>query len=135
MGKSKNPWLADAADGATMESYEIRAISDFLKVPEARRQICLREFDAWMITQEAVLALLEACGAEPGQFQIHDPDVFVWHDDGKATMAVEIREPASSVDARLTYSETGTATGSAPESSSLASPSNGPSETTTDDQG
>lgn len=48
MAREKSPWLADAAKGATGETYEIRTVEDFFKVPEERRRICLREFHSWM---------------------------------------------------------------------------------------
>jgi hypothetical protein len=95
----KSAWEADAAEGATMRDYEIRAVEDFLKVPESRRCVCLREFHSWLHMQTAVVDLLVACGAEREQVRMRDPGVFVWKDDGAATISVTLHEEPPSVDA------------------------------------
>jgi hypothetical protein len=124
MARKKSPWLTDASEGATGAAYPIATLRDFLKVPASRRCVCLREFHAWLHMQEAVPDLVCAAGDALGtpipreMFQFDE--AFVWEDDGKATISVEFKglEEASSVDARLTDSETGKALGSATESSS-----------------
>ena len=89
---TKSPWLANAATDATGKTYEIRTVADFLKVPEERRRICLREFNAWLTLIVAVPDLLVAAGASKDSIALREPDVFRWRDDGKATMSVEIIE-------------------------------------------
>lgn len=98
---TKSPWLADAAKGATHQTYEIRTVADFLKVPAERRRICLREFDAWCALQEGVTDLLcAASGALDGDLTPADlhwqNEVFRWNDDGEACLSVQIvtTEPA-----------------------------------------
>jgi hypothetical protein len=96
----KNPWLEDAAKGATGETYEIRTIADFFKVPEARRYVCLREFHAFMTMQEGFVDLLCAAGdaleAPMLRSAIHmQTDVYRWHDDGKATVSIHLHPRAS----------------------------------------
>lgn len=71
--KGENPWLANAADGATGETYEIRTVVDFLKVPAARRRICLREFHASLALQEGITALL--CAASDSLEAGHGPSL------------------------------------------------------------
>lgn len=95
---TKNPWLADAAVGATGETFEIRTVQDFLKVPEDRRRICLREFDAWLTMQVAVIGLVHAAGdalgmqLPPDTIQMVEPELFRWIDDGLATATVQLLE-------------------------------------------
>ena len=92
---AKSPWLADAAKGATGETYEIRTVFDFLKVPEDRRRICLREFHAWLMLHESIQSLIQA-GLEAAGAPIQSEaisfrgDCFRWVDDGKAIMTVLI---------------------------------------------
>src|SRR5688572_8587838 len=86
----RNPWLASAAKGATGGAFEIRTVADFLKVPEERRRICLREFHSWMAMGQGVRDLLLAVGDSmqtpiPPEAITFRTDVFRWHDDGKAT--------------------------------------------------
>lgn len=99
-----DPWLADAATGATGQTFEIRSVEDFFKVPEGRRRICLREFHVWMsmldgmeelfgATRDALGIPAEACGVKGKR------DVFVWYDDGLAEARAEMhveesREPS-----------------------------------------
>jgi hypothetical protein len=71
-------------------AYEICTVADFLKVPVERRRACLRDFATWLDIQEPLLRLMEAAGAEPGQFVFRN-EIFVWIDDGKREMKVEIR--------------------------------------------
>jgi hypothetical protein len=90
---NKSPWLAKASVGATGATYEIRTVADFFKVPESRRRICLREFDAWMAVKEGVSNLITIAGkgaVTADQFVWHR-DVFRWVDDGKATISVEMK--------------------------------------------
>lgn len=85
-----SPWLVDAAVGATGQTYEIRTITDFFRVPDGRRRICLREFHAWLGLQEGVTAMLTAPGPHAiraDQLQWKN-DVFRWSDDGKAIFNV-----------------------------------------------
>jgi hypothetical protein len=87
-------WDRDAADGATGRSFEIRTVADFLKVPADRRRVCLREFHVWLAIPEAVMGAVRATAEAMGQPAPElrpKLDVFVWHDDGKATASVEIR--------------------------------------------
>lgn len=96
----KNPWLADAAIGATGETYEIRTVADFLKVPTERRRICLREFHSWLDIQKSMIDLLCAAsdaldgGLKPEHFTWRN-EVFRWVDDGKAVMSVTMEPPQS----------------------------------------
>jgi hypothetical protein len=85
-----NPWLQDADVGATGETYEIRAVADFLKVPESRRYVCLREFHAWLTILEGTRDLLVTCGVPADAIHPHT-DVFRWSDDGKATVSVRMQ--------------------------------------------
>jgi hypothetical protein len=91
----KNSWLASASKGATHQRYEIRTVTDFFKVPEDRRRICLREFHSWLAIQEGVTALLTAAGDSmetpipPDAIHWHN-EVFTWIDDGKATIGVQM---------------------------------------------
>jgi hypothetical protein len=100
----KNPWLASASDGATGQTFEIRTVKDFLTVPEDRRRICLREFDAWLSLQVSVKDLILAAANALGTslpddaIQMQEADVFRWIDDGLATMSVTL-EPARADDA------------------------------------
>ncbi len=94
--KIESPWSADAEPGKTGATYEIRTVVDFLKVPEARRRICLREFHSWMAMQEGVAALLEATAdtlggdLKAGRDFNFTNDVFAWIDDGAATITVNM---------------------------------------------
>lgn len=129
MAKKKSPWLADAAIGATGETYELRTVSDFLKVPEDRRYVCLREFHAWLYMQRAVADLICASAASLGEtlprecIHVRNGDVFRWMDDGKAAINVTIEAPdeQQASDARFTPAAKGTPIGSATESSSCSS--------------
>ena len=97
---TKNPRLDDAAAGATHQTYEIRTVADFLKVPEARRRICLREFHSWLDIQASITNLL--CVASEtinGADDALKPEnirwqnqAFNWNDDGKATISVQMVE-------------------------------------------
>ena len=92
----RSPWSVDAATGATGQVFEIRTVADFLKVPEARRRICLREFHAWLHIGQATVDLFEVVGQSLGYESIRDAiapqyDVFRWHDDGEATVSVQIQ--------------------------------------------
>jgi hypothetical protein len=104
----KSPWSSDAAVGATMQDYEIRTVADFLKVPEERRYVCLREFHSWLHMQQAVVDLLVACGAQPEQVRMRNPDLFTWKDDGEATISVTLHE-AGTADAVATPADEGKA--------------------------
>jgi hypothetical protein len=94
---SKNPWLTDAATGATGATYEIHTVADFLLVPEARRRICLREFHSWMAIQDGMTDLICSVGDTIGTPVPREAlrwrnEVFKWHDDGKAVIAVQMNE-------------------------------------------
>ena len=99
---SKSHWSANAANGATGIRYELRTVADFLKVPEDRRCICLREFHAWLYMQEAVPDLLVAASESLGggftrdDIRLREADVFAWVDDGKATISVEFHDESAS---------------------------------------
>jgi hypothetical protein len=94
--QKKSPWLADAAVGATHQTYEIRTVADFFQVPEDRRRICLREFNAWLMLKEQVTSLLCAASAsldadlKPSDLR-WETDVFRWNDDGKAVLSVQMK--------------------------------------------
>lgn len=99
---SESPWLSDAAKGATGQTYEIRTVADFMKVPESRRYVCLREFHSWLSIQVSIVELFMAVADGMGTplpsdaIQMQEPDVFRWHDDGKATVSVHLNaEPLS----------------------------------------
>lgn len=104
MARAKNPWQASASQGATHAVYEIRTVADFLKVPEARRRICLREFHSWLGIQADITALLVAAsdasggGLKPENFHWHT-DVFRWNDDGEGCISVRMVELPKSADA------------------------------------
>ena len=96
---AKSPWSVDAAEHATLKTYEIRTVADFLIVPEERRSVCLREFHSWLAIQEGVTALLlaanDALEGDLKREHLHwQNDVFRWNDDGKACISVEMREAA-----------------------------------------
>lgn len=61
------------------QRYTIRTVSDFLRVPAARRQRCLDEFAGWLAHAERNLVR-------------HPPlnvDLFIWTDDGVGGTRVE----------------------------------------------
>lgn len=74
---------------ATMETYEIRTVADFLRVPPSRRGVCLREFHVWLDLQELMLSLLEKAGCPPGSV-VSKNEVYRWEDDGKRTATVTL---------------------------------------------
>lgn len=59
------------------KTYEIRSLSDFLKVPVDRRALCLTEFSAW-------LDLIETNNND-GIFRVRE-DRFRWIDDDKGEL-------------------------------------------------
>jgi hypothetical protein len=94
--KTKNPWLADASDGATGCTYEVRTVKDFLLIPADRRFIALREFHSWLHVQQAFMDLLLAAAESlgtpiPAESMKFNNDVFRWVDDGKATIGINIK--------------------------------------------
>lgn len=89
-----NEWTADAADGATGETFTVATFADFLKVPEARRFVCLREFKEWLEAgkaAEGMMRLLARAVGQPDESVTFTTDVFVWIDDGKGTMNPVVR--------------------------------------------
>lgn len=65
------------------EHYHIVTVHDFFKVPEDRREICLREFLVWMAMVEATECLLSGLETEP----VAD---FHWIDDDEHTAVVSV---------------------------------------------
>ncbi len=68
----------------TNRTYEIRTLADFLKVPLARRGVCLREFGAWLSVGEYCEAIAPVRA---------DRDVFRWTDGGQNDLYVVLAEP------------------------------------------
>lgn len=65
------------------EEYHIATVHDFFKVPEDRRELCLREFLVWLRMVEAVQRLLSGLETEP----VAD---FHWIDDDEHTAIVRV---------------------------------------------
>lgn len=64
--------------------YEIRAVKDFLQVPEDRMDACLADFVEWVEfkrNEEALIKLLSA-GTKFPEVPIAVLDIFYWVDDG-----------------------------------------------------
>lgn len=66
------------------ETYEIKTIGDFLKIPSDRISICLKEMAEHL---PVVRANLEMLGIEPTGKEIN---VFTWVDDGKKDLTVSL---------------------------------------------
>lgn len=66
--------------------YTIRTIGDFLKVPEDRRELCLREFRVFLDLVQHSSAFLAGVGAP-----VKPVDAFVWIDDGLHTAKVSVQ--------------------------------------------
>lgn len=70
----------------TNTKYEIRTVHDFSKVPEASREVCLREFLVWLrITDRVLHAMMVGIPIQP-------PDAFVWIDDDKHEVTIGITD-------------------------------------------
>lgn len=63
--------------------YEILTVHDFAKVPQDRREICLKEFSVWLELVDAVIAVMEGIPIKP-------PAAFVWVDEDKHEATVGI---------------------------------------------
>ena len=77
----------------TGATYEIRTVLDFLKVPESRRGVCLREFRAFLVMAHHGKALLDALTddvAPNSGVQVASLDVYRWVDDGKRTVTINV---------------------------------------------
>lgn len=72
------------------QTYEIRTVQDFLKVPDHRRDDCLQEFASWLAIRELTAAALLASGLRADQFRLKGADVFAWIDDGKRTATIRV---------------------------------------------
>lgn len=64
------------------EEYHIETVHDFFKVPEDRRELCLREFLVWLSMVDAVQNLLN--GIDAGIADFH------WIDDDEHTAIVRV---------------------------------------------
>ena len=65
------------------KTYEIRTLSDFLKVPNDRIEDCLKEF---AVSLEFLKANHELMGLENGQMEF-----FNWTDDGKKNITADFK--------------------------------------------
>lgn len=63
-------------------TYEIRTLADFLKVPEARRGACLREFATYLKIVDPLTRLIGVP---------HELKEYRWTDDGVRHLNVELR--------------------------------------------
>lgn len=64
------------------DEYRIETVKDFLKVPEDKRDECLRDFKTWLDTIEGLQsALAELADIDKNLVRI---DTYIWLDDGKA---------------------------------------------------
>lgn len=70
---------------AAPKTYEIRTVDDFFKVPPDRRDVCLKEFAAWMAVSDFMIALVEETGT-----RLERPDLFEWIDDEKGEVSISI---------------------------------------------
>lgn len=66
-------------------TYTIRKIADFLKVPEDRRELCLREFHVFLDMVQHSSAFLAGVEAP-----VKPVDAFVWVDDDLHTAKVTV---------------------------------------------
>lgn len=71
-------------DGMT---YTITKVTDFLAIPEDRRMVAYREFEAWLGFFGGIAPLIEGGVVDP-------PEAFIWVDDGlgEARVIFEDRE-------------------------------------------
>lgn len=67
------------------QRYEIRTVADFLKVPEARWEACLKDFRCWLEVLRAVQPFQEA-----GIGVRMNAEFFGWIDDDKHDAVVNI---------------------------------------------
>lgn len=66
--------------------YEIRTVSDFLNVPEGRRDVCLREFAVWLDLVKNLKAMFDGIA-----FAEDPAGKFIWVDDDKGTATIAIK--------------------------------------------
>jgi hypothetical protein len=76
----------DLLDAPTATRYEISSISDFVQVPQARLERCLKEFDIFLRTHLFVKSLSEDLELPPMKFPI-----FVWIDDDKLEVNIHFK--------------------------------------------
>ena len=80
------------AHGGPASTYAIRSVVDFLQVPAARRELCLREFHAWLTMHDAVLdAVTDLSSA--GIVAMQWNGVFNWVDDDKGQFTIRLLAP------------------------------------------
>ena len=87
--------------------YEIRTVHDFLKVPEPRRAVCIREFAHWCAVMSAIgvanSIFRDAFGVESDVVTVESGgDCYRWIDDDKGIAQVHFRTPDGSASASLT---------------------------------
>jgi len=76
-------------------TYEIRAITDFAKVPADRLDACLAEFRTYLQIIGPTIRLLDTLtAAKIGQGMVtwRDTGVFCWIDDGEQNVGVRLRD-------------------------------------------
>lgn len=69
------------------QSYEIRTLDDFLKVPDDRLDACLAEFADAIRIQRRIQSTFDSIGA----VEIFGKS-FTWIDDGKNNMSITVDE-------------------------------------------
>ena len=63
--------------------YRIKTVHDFAKVPDDRRELCLREFAVWLQMLDATKGLLRG-------IPVKWPREFVWADDDKHSVTIAV---------------------------------------------
>ncbi len=72
-------------------TYEIKTVADFLKVPEQRREACMKEFLDFLTlagaTVGAANALADLMGLDKSQNRV---EAFTWIDDGERNQTLNL---------------------------------------------
>jgi hypothetical protein len=80
----------------TGNTYSIKTVHDFAKVPEDRLDECLHEFKMWLALMAFANSLVEECG-EDASLQIQHPQSFDWIDDGKRSFQMNLTDATKQV--------------------------------------